>query len=724
MPLHTHLMARPSWLGGAGKTQSLFLLIAFLIASCIPAASPVANSMSITSSIGITVSVTPGGAYTIVSRTPAWTFGGSVGQDLATLAEHSGSDTIGGYKELDFTYQAGDSRSGGIRTYETKPIILFTDQYLSASSNSVPFPHLTTYPKNLSHLSYAGAFARYSFQALGSDGPWLSFDAHNNAFLLSPASNFMIASLTQEKDNSITSGITSAIPRLPPGFTQRTFLVIGQGINTVFDMWGQAMTDLSGKKRPANDGDVTLNTLGYWTDTGAAYYYNFVASKGYIGTLLAVRDSFRREGIPLGYMELDSWWYLKGSAHSWQGDSTNERGGIYLYTASPELFPQGLAAFQQGIGLPLGVHARWIDPTSPYRQQYRMSNNVSIDPQYWNYVASYLQAGGVITYKQDWLNARSLPATNLTDPQAFMDEMAHAMAARGITIQYCMALPRHYLQSSLYNNVTTIRVNPDRFERGKWDQFLYASRLAGALGIWPFADVFMSTERNNLLLATLSAGMVGIGDPIGAENKANLFRSIRADGVIVKPDVPIVPLDDLYVNDARRFDAPMIASTYTDHSGMKAFYVFVYRRGQNTSINFIPASLGLTGRAYVYNYFTHTGRVVETGQSYSDAVKDTSYYIVVPIGASGIAFLGDAGKFVSLGKKRISQVEDNGSMQATIIFARGEKSLMMYGYSPSLPRVIATKGKVGSVVYNTATGIFTFVISPDSDETANVTIGK
>ena len=39
---------------------------------------------------------------------------------------------------------------------------------------------------------------------------------------------------------------------------------------------------------------------------------------------------------------------------------------------------------------------------------------------------------------------------------------------------------------------------------------------------------------------------------MGAENKANLFQAVRADGVIVKPDASIVPLDRSYIADAEK----------------------------------------------------------------------------------------------------------------------------------------------------------------------------
>ena len=351
-----------------------------------------------------------------------------------------------------------------------------------------------------------------------------------------------------------------------------------------------------------------------------------------------------------------------------------------------------------------------------------MSNNVSTDPQYWNQLASYLKDSGVIGYKQDWLNNRALPAMNLNAPAAFMNNMASALAANGIAIQYCMPLPRHFLQSSMYSNLLTMRVSPDRFQRSSWDWFLYTSRLAAALGVWPYTDVFMSTETDNLLLSTLSASIVGVGDPIDAESKANLLQSVRADGVIVKPDVPIVPIDQMYVLDALRQDTPMIASTYTDHSGLKALYVFAYKRGNNTSITFNPSSLGLNGAVYVYNYFTGSGRVVEAGAAYSDTVNDASYYIVVPIGQSGIAFLGDTGKFASLGKKRIPQLTDNGTVQATITFAPGEQSVALSGYSLTPPVITASTGTINLITYNISTHLFRFVVTPSDDQSATISI--
>src|SRR5690606_25804007 len=89
--------------------------------------------------------------------------------------------------------------------------------------------------------------------------------------------------------------------------------VMEQGIRKSWDTWGNTLRALYNRKRPASDSDPILKYFGYWTDNGADYYYNYDSTKGYAGTLLAVREHYRQKGIPLGYMQLDSWWYEKSN---------------------------------------------------------------------------------------------------------------------------------------------------------------------------------------------------------------------------------------------------------------------------------------------------------------------------------------------------------------------------------------------------------------------------
>lgn len=710
-----------------------YILVASNSVGCVtstPVTLTVNGPAVISGAAGLTISMAADGSYMINSANPAWSFTGSLGVPPANVSSVVGADHIGAYTEFQFQYTTSVPHLAGIRLYTNQPVVLFSDTELADGPNDLAFPHLTSYPANLYHESFSSvAFSQRTFSQLVSESPWVFFDTNFDCFILSAATNYMVAGNVMNGDGSISCGIQAGIPQLPAGFTHRTILTIQHGINQAYDTWGKALTGLSGKIRPANDATVELNKLGYWTDNGAAYYYNYNPSYGYAGTLLAVRDDFASHGFPLGYVQLDSWWYPKGVADNWQGDANNNRGGLNQFVAEPSLFPNGLAAFQQQLGLPLITHCRWVDGASPYRSEYAMSGNVIVDDSYWTNRMDYLNSGGVVTFEHDWLDVKALPALNLNDPPAFMNDMAKSAAAKGINLQYCMALPRHFLQGSLYNNLVTIRVSNDRFEISKWNAFLYTSKLAGALGCWPWTDVYYSSESRNLLLGTLSAGPVGVGDALGGIDSANLAKSVRPDGVIVKPDVPLTPVDSAYVNGAQSGSRPMVAATYVDHGNLRAAYVFSFAQASSlTNSSFIPNELGIPGDAYVYDYFNGTGTVVSASNTFNFTTTmpanstNGSYFVVVPIGPSGIALVGDTNKFVTLGKKRISTMVDAGVLKVTASFAAGESNLTLTGYAPSAPYIGALSGSFGAMNYDPTTHFFSINLAPDASNTATLAL--
>jgi hypothetical protein len=600
------------------------------------------------------------------------------------------------------------------------PGLLFSVTLPSGGSNTFSFPSFSTYPKLPGHLAYAGVFAFASFRGNSDESPWIAFDSANNAFLLSPASHFMVSRTSTLSTGELATGVSMRIASLPPGFTQQALLVISSGINRGFDTWGTLLTGVTGKKRPPNDADVTLSRVGYWTDAGSSYYYSTEPGMTYPETLSAVQNDFLRQGISLGYMQLDSWFYPKGPAADWASMSS----GIYEYRAAASEFPMGLRNFQRALGIPLIAHARWIDPSSPYWQQYRMSGTVSIDPLYWGDVSRYLSDSGVVTFEQDWLADKAATAFNLSDGDEFLNQMASAMAQQRMTVQYCSGTARHFLQSAAYDNVTTVRTSMDRFQPARWTQFLYASRLAGAVGTWPFTDVFMSAETGNLIMATLSAGPLGVGDRIGSLDAENLRRSIRSDGVIVKPDVPLAPIDRSFWSDSQGLQLPMISATYTDFNGLRAWYLFAYAQSATAETEFRLEDAGIDRRVYLYDYSSREGRMATPQESLVIHATDFRYLIAAPVGPSGIAFLGDTGQFVTLGKKRITAYFDDGSIHATIGFAPGERFRTLEGYSPDRPCATAAEGSIGRLHYDPESGRFSMRVSPGADGFTTIEIGR
>jgi hypothetical protein len=224
-----------------------------------------------------------------------------------------------------------------------------------------------------------------------------------------------------------------------------------------------------------------------------------------------------------------------------------------------------------------------------------------------------------------------------------------------------------------------------------------------------------------MLLATLSAGIVGVGDRIGHLNGANLLYAVRPDGVIVKPDVPAVPTDESIINDAHDAGEPLVAYTYTDHGPMRALYVFAHPRTQDRTATFTPAALGLPGGVYIYDWIGGRGRRVDEGVPFTQFIHgDPAYLVVVPEGRSGIAFLGDRGKFVPLGKKRVTELSDDGILDATFAFAPDEKAITIQGWARATPKITAVAGHVGPIVFDEESGRFRVGVFAGKSGTARI----
>lgn len=210
-----------------------------------------------------------------------------------------------------------------------------------------------------------------------------------------------------------------------------------------------------------------------------------------------------------------------------------------------------------------------------------------------------------------------------------------------------------------------------------------------------------------MLLATLSAGPVGVGDPIGKASRKNVLRAVLPDGLIVKPDMPIVVTDQTILADAAGTHLPLTARTHSD-AGDRTYYLFVYRRksdGANYSLH-LPG----TGPVFVYNWFKKTGHVAGAGTDIRGHLKPLGwkYYVESPVLPCGIALLGDTSLFASMGKQRIAAVHSGRrAMDVTVKAAPQETSVTISGYAKSKPKILATRMcRVFSETFNSTTGIF------------------
>lgn len=668
------------------------------------------------------------GEYELETQTPNWRFLGSVGHDLEGIRTERGNDAIGVYEEILFSWQSDGPMSGGIRLYAKKPIALFSCTCEEERQTvPPPFPSFGLFPDQLYGFCYHDRRDAHHVFSLENGGtPWLLFDEQANAVILSPADNFMVAETTGSMESALCSRLIQTITSIPSGFTHKTLLTIGRGINDTWDMWGHALTDLHGKKRPGNDVNLALRCLGYWNSAPAPYYYNYDMNKGYLGTLASVIENHRAKGIPTRYLQLDSWWYDK-SLDEVEGkylrenlpkESWNCYGGFTTYRAHPSLFPDGLEGFHKRIGLPLVTHSRWMSPYSEYHKRYETSGLGMIDIRFWEETAEYLKDSGVVVYEQDHpdrvYNQSPEMHKSVSLAADYLGNMAKGMERHGVDVEYFAPLPRQILEACRLSNVVMIRSNADRFERGKWTDALYASRLIRSVGSWPHGDNLFSHETDNLWLQTLFGGTVGPADELGTEDRTNLLRCVRSDGVIVKPDTPIVPADQCYISDASGdSESPMYAWTYTKHGGLLTVYVYVYARHakeEARDIRLDPASFGIEGDAWVYDCNTGVGEHLPAGDVFQDQISHnaTRVFQIAPVGRSGICFLGDPDKFVGTGKKRIASLSDEPrGLEVAIVFAENEREVTLHGYAKAAP--------VGAGSFNPETGHFTMQVAAEGN---------
>jgi hypothetical protein len=247
--------------------------------------------------------------------------------------------------------------------------------------------------------------------------------------------------------------------------------------------------------------------------------------------------------------------------------------------------------------------------------------------------------------------------------------------------------------------------------------------------------------------------MVGFGDEMGTENVDNLFKAVRTDGVIVKPDVPIMPVDSAYIAEANKEKRALVASTYTDHDGLRTEYVLAYRvptpkkkatGGKATTqpagrlsdkevlepvqesdaqnAMFSLHDVGVSNPAYVYDFMTKSVTRLDPSIPVIAPLGDDgfNYYVIAEPGESGIAFLGDLGKWVSCGRQRIAEIHENGKrMSVKVVFAEGEKSVTLHGCSAS-PVTASAGGQDLNVAYDATSQHFTVDVDSGVEGAVNV----
>ncbi|XP_059154794.1 uncharacterized protein LOC131940186 isoform X2 [Physella acuta] len=577
-----------------------------------------------------------------------------------------------------------------------------------------PSFHMTQPDSPVGYLSFGSQmfgdqrkkFGKWGPQAevndgLDGSGPLALFDKTGHALVISTYNNFMAASLWQDKGAGLLNwGVMGGVDSIPAGFELKTFAFCSQdGVGAAFSGWGDVMKRVYNKTKDVTDyyqsNDLSLTHLGYWTDNGAYYYYHTEDSKDYETTLLDVKHYSIESKIPYRYMQLDSWFYPKDNISA-----------VTTWDATPQIFPKGIKELQGQLMLPLVAHNRYWSVNTTYAKQRGGDFDFIVDPKaslpvdekFWEFLFGHgALEWGLFVYEQDWLNIQVLFTdslqSNLTLGRLWLTQMGSAADRHGLKIQYCMAMPRHALQSLEIPAVTQARVSNDyHLQLDQW-KIGVTSHFADAMGVAPSKDTFWTTASQpgntynkqelyptlQTVVSVLSKGPVGPGDMIGGTNRSVLMGCCNEEGLILKPTSPAKAVDDEILEMAFQDGQGVQGEVWTTYSTINGLLYGVILAANLTADYVItPQKAGflldtlptfqtsvfyrLSGNDVTTVPFNSTGSfTIKVSDCWTNGEPFCLFYTapILSFGSRSIVLLGDLTKYVPMSELRVVAVKQS-----------------------------------------------------------------
>jgi hypothetical protein len=420
-----------------------------------------------------------------------------------------------------------------------------------------------------------------------------------------------------------------------------------------------------------------------------------------------VEDEARKHGLRIGTYHIM--------------DFEQQRHQEGLFEPRSDLFPHGLTWLHEKLGKPLQLYYSWLPP-GPYRKKYPFLETGTGAPpgdsmgdvfsslDYWRDTAKKISSWGGILLQHDFLSTYEGNAVMMSDVNRmneYYKNMARALREQSIDMQYCMQLPRNVMESTENPTLVSLQGSDDHFvpmaekktyhndtkDPVDWKQLLFTSAFYGAVGIWPSRDNIQTVADPNAeedtLIANLLGGEIQLGHRIGECNFDLLAKTYRAgDGLILKPDQPIAPLDRSYV------EGGAVGYTQSTISGRSWYYVLSLPSAGYLP-EFAPSDLGVEGKWAVYHYETKTV-AIRSADSMIKLEKDAKheYFVLAPVMANGMAVIGDVDKFITMADMRIAFVEpeERQALRIGVISNQAENPVVT-GYSSARPTWVGSGGK-------------------------------
>lgn len=674
---------------------------------------------------------------------------------VAGLQRFAGADDLGAFDALalDWTPAPPQAVRTTVRAYRERPLLVFRLEAAAALAGlatgafdepSLAWPWCRPAARAPGGLpdgarAFAHSYTEFALPTQSDPGcagffllpfrpavvaPLWLLAPDGRALLLAPLDAFheqviAVPRSAESAASGLRCGWHGDLDEVPSGFASELALWAGDGPRAALDAHAAVLRARAGTRRPGRYADALGARLSYWTDNGAAYWYRTEPGHDVPGTLAAAADSLREQGIPFEVYQLDSWFYPHQHLRPFDDpDVSVPPSGLVTWDARPDVLPDGVPALRRALGdPPLATHCRHFAADSPYfeaHEAWRDGDRAHpVDAALYERLLHQAAGWGVTTFEHDWLIECFLGVRGLRAApgraRAWQEGLDRAAARHGLTLQWCMASPADFFQSVTLERVTSIRTSGDyKYLIGPgalWTWFLHGNALARALGLWPFKDVFLSRRDGDgprdgdphaeveALLAALSAGPVGIGDRVGRSDRDLILRTCRADGVLVKPDVPVAALDRCWRGHAALDPNPLVGEAHSDHPAGRWHYLVSMNawRGQAPlSFRLALSDLGAGAPAapvVAWDWRRRRAEVVAPGGGFDLALPplDWDYRVLCPLLPGGLAVVGDPERYASAGDRRLAAVRATDEGVAFDVLGAAGEALRVAGWAERRP---------------------------------------
>ena len=297
--------------------------------------------------------------------------------------------------------------------------------------------------------------------------------------------------------------------------------------------------------------------------------------------------------------------------------------------------------------------------------------------------------------------------SSLTASSDWLQAMSDAAASLNVTIQYCMPLPRHMLESTKHQPVTNARASGDYHPGAENFDIALSSLLYWAIGVKPSKDDWWTTEvqpnspygdrptepnwQLQALTIALSTGPNGPSDKIGCTNATLVMSTLRGDGHNLQPDRPAATMDAALLHQFKGGSVPDVRHSWTAYNDHALRWHYILATRLPAAFPLTLEDLGPLGTAPAFAVFDafnpgggpvavlakpSDGFAVPYGQGQPSAptkAHNIQHFVIVPQLPGGWWLYGEAGKLVPMSKQRIASVVPGaGGFTATVIGSAGE----------------------------------------------------